>query len=273
MADSVARRPMTSPNRPTPVATEETTAMTTEVRPAAPPTDGVHAPRPVTTAPAAEKPDAVEPVIRFRTCTSTTARSARCRTSPSRSSPSDHGAHRAVRLRQVHAAAEHQPHERPGPRRPRRGPDAVPRRGPVRPGRRPGRGPPADRHGVPEAQPVPQVDLRQRRLRARGQRLKGNLDELVERASAAPRSGTTSRTSSSSRAWRSRAASSNGCASRARSPPSPEVILMDEPCSALDPRSTLQIEELMWSSSRTTPSSSSPTTCSRRPGPRTTRCS
>jgi phosphate transport system ATP-binding protein len=25
----------------------------------------------------------------------------------------------------------------------------------------------------------------------------------------------------------------------------PEVILMDEPCSALDPRSTLQIEELM----------------------------
>ena len=26
---------------------------------------------------------------------------------------------------------------------------------------------------------------------------------------------------------------------------SPDVILMDEPCSALDPRSTLQIEELM----------------------------
>ena len=36
-----------------------------------------------------------------------------------------------------------------------------------RAGRR-GRGPPADRDGVPEAQPVPQVDLRQRRLRARG---------------------------------------------------------------------------------------------------------
>jgi phosphate transport system ATP-binding protein len=27
---------------------------------------------------------------------------------------------------------------------------------------------------------------------------------------------------------------------------SPDVILMDEPCSALDPRSTLQIEELMF---------------------------
>ena len=36
---------------------------------------------------------------------------------------------------------------------------------PLRPGGRRGRGPPAHRHGVPEAQPVPQVDLRQRRLR------------------------------------------------------------------------------------------------------------
>ena len=31
---------------------------------------------------------------------------------------------------------------------------------------RPGRGPQADRHGLPEAEPVPEVDLRQRRLRA-----------------------------------------------------------------------------------------------------------
>jgi len=30
----------------------------------------------------------------------------------------------------------------------------------------------------------------------------------------------------------------------------PEVILMDEPCSALDPIATLQIEELMWSLKR-----------------------
>ena len=36
----------------------------------------------------------------------------------------------------------------------------------------------------------------------------------------------------------SRAASSSGCASPARSPPQPEVLLLDEPCSALDPRST-----------------------------------
>ena len=50
----------------------------------------------------------------------------------------------------------------------------------------------------------------------------------------------------------------------------PEVILMDEPCSALDPRATLQIEDLMrGAQDAAIRSSSSPTTCSRRPGPRT----
>ena len=39
--------------------------------------------------------------------------------------------------------------------------------------RRPGRGPAADRDGVPEAEPVPEVDLRQRRVRAADQRLQG----------------------------------------------------------------------------------------------------
>ena len=43
----------------------------------------------------------------------------------------------------------------------------------------------------------------------------------------------------------SRAASSSACASPARSPTRPEVLLMDEPCSALDPRSTAVIEELI----------------------------
>ena len=54
----------------------------------------------------------------------------------------------------------------------------------------------------------------------------------------------------------------------------PDVILMDEPCSALDPRSTLQIEELMAElQASSTRSSSSPTTCSRRRARRTSRCS
>ena len=77
----------------------------------------------------------------------------------------DHRADRPVGLRQVHADPLPQPHERPDPERPRRGQGALPRPGPLRPGGRPGRGAQADRHGVPEAEPVPQVDLRQHRLR------------------------------------------------------------------------------------------------------------
>ena len=50
----------------------------------------------------------------------------------------------------------------------------------------------------------------------------------------------------------------------------PNVLLMDEPTSALDPISTSKIEELAMSSRRSTPSSSSPTTCSRPSVSRTT---
>jgi ABC-type proline/glycine betaine transport system ATPase subunit len=49
----------------------------------------------------------------------------------------------------------------------------------------------------------------------------------------------------------------------------PEVILMDEPCSALDPIATARIEDLMQELKTSTRSSSSPTTCSRPPGCRT----
>ncbi len=54
----------------------------------------------------------------------------------------------------------------------------------------------------------------------------------------------------------------------------PEVILMDEPCSALDPIATRQIEELVRSLKKITLSSLLPTTCSRlRALPITRACS
>ena len=74
--------------------------------------------------------------------------------------------HRALGLRQVDDGPLHQPHARGDPRRSRRGPGAA--RGPrrLRPLGRRRRGPPGDRHGLPEAQPLPDdVDLRQRRRR------------------------------------------------------------------------------------------------------------
>ena len=45
----------------------------------------------------------------------------------------------------------------------------------------------------------------------------------------------------------------------------PQIVLMDEPCSALDPIATAKIEELIHELKRTTPSLSSRITCS-RPG-------
>ena len=85
----------------------------------------------------------------------------------------DHRVHRPVGLRQDHGAALLQPHERPHRHRPGRGEGHVPRRRPLRPGGQPGGGPAADRDGVPEAEPVPEVDLRERRLRPEGGRREG----------------------------------------------------------------------------------------------------
>ena len=51
----------------------------------------------------------------------------------------------------------------------------------------------------------------------------------------------------------------------------PEVLLLDEPCSALDPISTLKVEELIYELKSSSPSSSLPTTCSRPRGCPTTR--
>ena len=113
--------------------------------------------------------------------------------------------------------------------------------------RRPDRGTHPDRHGLPEAQPVPEVDLRQHRLRPAGHRHEGRQHGRPRRGGAAraPRCGTRSRTSSSSRRTASPAVSSSASASPATIATKPDVILMDEPCSALDPIATARIEDLM----------------------------
>ena len=92
-----------------------------------------------------------------------------------------HRDHRPVGLRQVDAGALHQPHARGDPRRARRGAACCSTTWTLRPGRRRRRRAARDRHGLPEAQPVPDdVDLRQRRRRACGSTRRGKAD--LERA-------------------------------------------------------------------------------------------
>ena len=86
----------------------------------------------------------------------------------------------------------------------------------------------------------------QRPPRGRRRRRTPELERAVEDALRARGPATTrSPATSTARRCACPAASSSGCASRARSPPDPEVLLLDEPCSALDPISTATIEELI----------------------------
>ena len=113
---------------------------------------------------------------------------------------------------------------------------------------RPDPGAAAGRHGVPEAEPLPQVDLRQRRgrpLRARHDQQDRDRRPGGAGAASRRRSGTRSRTGCTSRPTSSPAASSSGSASPARWPAEPKMLLLDEPTSALDPIATAKIEELI----------------------------
>ena len=117
------------------------------------------------------------------------------------------------------------------------------------PSRRRGRAARPRRHGVPEAEPVPEVDLRERRLRPAhprpGARSKAELDEIVENSLR----GAGLWEEVKDRLHEPGTGLSGGqqqrlCIARAIAV-APEVILMDEPCSALDPIATAKIEELI----------------------------
>ena len=106
----------------------------------------------------------------------------------------------------------------------------------------------AHRHGVPEADAVPDVDLRERRLRHPALReAAARRGRCARRVGAAPRRAV-GRGQGQART-RSGLGLSGGqqqrlCIARTVAV-KPEVILFDEPCSALDPISTAKIEELI----------------------------
>ena len=137
---------------------------------------------------------------------------------------SRHRVHRSVGLRQEHVPAHAEPDERHHRRHPRRGLGEDRRRRRLRAGHRRRRPAPPRRHGVPEVEPVPQVDLRERRLRPpperAGREPGASCRSGSKRACARRRSGTRSRIGCTNRRSPSRAASSSACASPAPWPSS-----------------------------------------------------
>ncbi len=115
-----------------------------------------------------------------------------------------------------------QPHERPDRRRPHHGQrSCFDGQDIIDPAARRDRAAPAGGHGVPEAHALPQVDLRERGLRAADRRrprpARAGRGRREEPAAGRP-CGTKSRTGCTNRPWAFPAASTSGCASPGPSP-------------------------------------------------------
>ncbi len=165
--------------------------------------------------------------------------------------PQRHRLHRPVGLRQVDVPAHPQPHARGHPGRPRRGRGAARRRRPLRRATST-RSPCAARSAWSSSARTRSRRCRSRRTCSPGVQLNNSAHlqgrrrrprrevaarrEPLERGQGPPRQA---------RLGPVRAASSSACASPAPSRSRPQVLLMDEPCSALDPISTLAIEDLI----------------------------
>ena len=135
----------------------------------------------------------------------------------------DHGLHRALRLREEHAPPVPEPDERSGGRSACHRPHPDRRDRHSRSAARRDRPPQARGHGVSEVEPIPEVHLRERRLRPahpgcqqpRGSRGDGGAEPQGQR-----RCGTRSPTGCTRVRSASRADSSSASASLARSPSS-----------------------------------------------------
>ena len=154
--------------------------------------------------------------------------------------------HRPLGLRQIDAAAHPQPHVRPVSGPARRGRGHARRRQHPRPGAGPQSAARQGRHGVPEADAVPDVDLREHRLRHPAVRkaAAAELDERVEQALRRAALWDEVKDKLGQRPRLSGGQQQRLCIARTVAV-KPEVMLLDEPCSALDPISTAKIEELI----------------------------